>query len=122
VILQPFINKETKGKNNIHPFLYFGTDNELPDFRRVKKEFDLLYVGNNWYRWRDIKWLMKTVAPIRSRLKRIALMGQYWSKEVMKEFKEATYSEPNLLKKNSIKILGSRVNGITVCFGCPGTA
>lgn len=111
VILQPFINKETKNKKNVHSFLYFGMDNKLPDFHRVKKEFDLLYVGNNWYRWHDIKWLVKTIAPIRSRLKRIGLIGQFWAEEVMKEFKEATYSEPDLLRRNNIEILGSAPYG-----------
>lgn len=111
VILQPFIGKEPKVKNNVHSFLYFGMDSELPDFRRVKKEFDLLYVGNNWYRWHDIKWLVETIAPIRSRLKRVGLIGQFWSEEVMEEFKEATYSEPNLLKKNNIEIFGSAPYG-----------
>lgn len=111
VILQPFIGKKLESKINVHQFLYFGMDSELPDFSKIRKEFDLLYVGNNWYRWHDIKWLVEAIAPIRSRLKRVGLIGQYWSEDVMEEFKEATYSEPDLLKKNGIEILGSAPYG-----------
>lgn len=111
VILQPFIGNETKIKNNVQSFLYFGMDNELSDFSRIKKEYGLLYVGNNWYRWHDIKWLVETIIPIRLQLKRVTLIGQFWSEEVMEEFKEATYSEPSLLRKNNIEVLGSAPYG-----------
>lgn len=110
-ILQPCVYKKPKTKKNLYPFLYFGIDNKLPDFSRTPKKYDLLYLGNNWYRWHDIKWLVKTIKPIRSQIKRVALMGDYWSKEIMEEFKDATFSEPDLLRKNNIKIVNSAPYG-----------
>lgn len=104
-ILQPFLGSSTNYK--IKSFLYFGIDSKLSEFTGQSKDFDLLYVGNNWYRWHDIKWFIKIITPIRSRLKKVALIGQYWLDEVMEEFKEATYSDPNFLKRNEIKVYGS---------------
>lgn len=109
VILQPFTGKAKTKK--VQPFLYFGMDSKVTDFSKQAKDFDLLYVGNNWYRWHDIKWLVETIAPIRSRLKKVALIGQYWLDEVMEEFKEATYSDPNFLKSNQIEIYDSAPYG-----------
>lgn len=102
IILQPLVGK-MKSKN-VQSFLFFGIDNNLPDFSQQPKDFDLLYVGNNWYRWHDIEWLIKILSPIRSRLEKIALIGRYWDGEIMEEFKEATISDPKLLEKNNIEV------------------
>lgn len=102
VILQPFIGKKTT--KGVHPFLFFGIDNNVPLSNKQAKDFDLLYVGNNWHRWHDIEWLIRTISPIRSNFKKIALIGRYWNNEIMEEFKEATKSEPNLLKENNIEV------------------
>lgn len=109
VILQPLIG-ETKTKK-VQPFLYFGMDSKVSDFSEQSKDFDLLYVGNNWHRWHDIKWLVEAITPIRSHLKRVGLIGQYWSGEVMEEFKKATYSDPDFLKRNKVEIHGSAPYG-----------
>lgn len=111
IILQPFISKGVKNKNNIHSFLYFGIDNQLQDFNKVKKEFDLLYVGNNWYRWNDIEKLIRKVSSIRSHVKKIGIIGRYWNKEVMQGYEEATKSSPNFLKQNKIIIKKSAPYG-----------
>lgn len=104
VILQPFITEKVSIMSNVYPFLYFAMDTKVSNLNRIPKDFDLLYVGNNWYRWHDIKWLIKTISPLRSRLKRVGLIGQFWSDEVMEEFKEATYSEPIILEQNNIEV------------------
>lgn len=102
VILQPFIGKKRTKK--VHSFLFFGIDNNAQLPNKQANHFDLLYVGNNWHRWADIEWLIKAIAPIRSNLKRAGLIGRYWDGENMKEFKEATKSDPNLLKKYNIEV------------------
>lgn len=102
IILQPVFGK-MKSKN-VQSFLFFGIDNNLPNFSEKPKDFDLLYVGNNWHRWHDIEWLIKILSPIRSRLEKIALIGRYWDGEIMEEFKEATISDPKLLGKNNTEV------------------
>lgn len=101
-ILQPFLEKNESSK--VYQFLYFGIDTQTPNFSNIKKEFDLLYVGNNWYRWTDIKKLINKVSCIRDQLKNIALIGQYWTGKPMKNFEEATRSDSDFLARNKIEI------------------
>lgn len=107
-ILQPTLDKITKEK--VYKFIYFGidTNNNLDN---IKKDFDFLYVGNNWYRWDDISNLAKSTDSIRSELKRVAVMGNYWNGEVMQGYEKATYSDPIFLKLNNIEILKSAPYG-----------
>src|SRR5262249_1043555 len=42
------------------------------------KEFDLFYVGNNWFRWRAFRKLFGAVEPVRRQVGRIGLVGQGW--------------------------------------------
>ena len=60
-----------------HFFHAYDPGWEVPlDFRG--KEFDLFYVGNNWFRWRAFRKLFDAVAPVRRQLGRIGLVGQGW--------------------------------------------
>lgn len=102
-ILQPFLGSTTT--KHLKSFLYFGIGDTIQEKDPSGKDFDLLYVGNNWYRWRDIRWLTETIAPIRNRLKRVALAGQYWLNGVIQGHEDATYSDPEFLKRNHIEIL-----------------
>ncbi|WKZ25812.1 MAG: hypothetical protein QY322_00685 [bacterium] len=107
-ILQPTLDKITKEK--VSKFIYFGIDADN-NFENIKKDFDFLYVGNNWYRWDDITKLAKSTNSIRNVLKRIGVMGSHWDEKVMKGFEEATYSDPNFLKANNVEILKSAPYG-----------
>ncbi len=43
------------------------------------KEFDIVYVGHNWWRWRQIeREIVPDLAPIRGEIGRIALIGLWW--------------------------------------------
>lgn len=109
IILQPHIGiPDTK---KIKSFIYFGIDKNVVNISRQSKDYDLLYVGNNWYRWHDIVQLIKLISPIRKRLKKIALVGNNWNGEVMQGFEDATYSDPSFLKQNQIEILKSAPYG-----------
>lgn len=109
IILQPFLGTSPNPK--IHSFLYFGMDNQISDLDKIRKEFDLIYVGNNWYRWPDIYWLIKAVSLIRLRLKKIGLVGRYWTGEPMEGFEDATRSDSEFLKRNNIDIQDSAPYG-----------
>ena len=102
VILQPFLGSD---------FLYFGIDSQVSDLSRLNKNFDLIYVGNNWYRWNDMSALITAVSPIRTKLKRIALIGRYWSGDQMQGFENATGSDPDFLKKNHVEVYKSAPYG-----------
>ncbi len=43
------------------------------------KRFDLLHVGHNWWRWREVSnLLLPTIEQIRARLDGIAFVGSWW--------------------------------------------
>ncbi|MDP2684045.1 MAG: hypothetical protein Q8P20_03225 [bacterium] len=107
-ILQPTLDKITKEK--VYKFVYFGIDTNN-NFDNIKKDFDFLYVGNNWYRWKDIFDLINSVSSIRNKLMRIALMGNYWDGKEMKGCEKVTYSDVNFLKNNNVEIIKSAPYG-----------
>jgi hypothetical protein len=103
-ILQPSLGPMMNGARR---FLYFGVDLYRSPPPRAEREgektFDLIYVGNNWYRWHDVQWLACRLSKIRERLARIALFGSYWSGEPMPGFAEHTYSDPRFLLAHEIE-------------------
>jgi hypothetical protein len=76
------------------------------DFRA--KEYDLFYVGNNWFRWRAIHRVLKAVEPVRSRVGRIGMVGHGWdspppwANSTIR--KDAYYSDPEWLTTLAIDI------------------
>jgi glycosyltransferase involved in cell wall biosynthesis len=42
------------------------------------KPFGMVYVGNNWFRWRGLLRVLRAIEPIRDRIGRIGLVGQGW--------------------------------------------
>lgn len=109
IILQPRIGNQDIKK--VKSFIYFGIDKNVYNPSKQPKKYDLLYVGNNWYRWKDIVQLIKMALPIRDRLKKIAIAGRNWDENVMEGFEDATYSDPNFLRQNKIEILKSAPYG-----------
>jgi hypothetical protein len=77
-----------------------------PDFRT--KEYDLFYVGNNWFRWRAIHRVLKAVEPVRARIGRIGMVGHGWDSAPpwanSSISEEAYYSDPEYLKRLSIEV------------------
>jgi hypothetical protein len=62
VIVQPSLGAPAPGTRR---FLYFGVDAHR---RREpspveRKPYDIVYVGNNWYRWHDVCWLVDSHSP-----------------------------------------------------------
>lgn len=109
IILQPYPGTPITQK--VKSFLYFGIDKNVVGLSKQPKDYDLMYIGNNWYRWHDIYKFVQLITPIRNRLKKVALVGNYWSSDVMLDYEEATYSDPNFLNQNGIEILKSAPYG-----------
>lgn len=103
IILIPLL-KNVVNRKNVHPFLYFGIDNTLLNFDKVKKDFDLIYVGNNWYRWKDIVSMIDGISSIRKLVKNVGLFGMYWDGKAKRGNEKATYSNLEFLRKSNIKI------------------
>jgi hypothetical protein len=87
-------------------FLYFGVDlhRRRAGMTDNRKEYDIVYVGNNWYRWHDVEWLVHSVAPARSTLGRIAIFGQYWDGDPLYGYEQHTQSDPAFLRRHQIEV------------------
>lgn len=80
---------------------------EVPlDFRG--KEFDLFYVGNNWFRWRAISQVLKAVEPVRARLGRVGMVGHGWDRTPpwanASISRDAYYSDPEYLQQLNVEV------------------
>ncbi len=100
-ILQPVLTLPVS--RDIHRFLFYGVARNIY-LRQRAKDFDLLYVGTNWYRWDVITDLIEALRPIRQRLRRIAIVGQYWSGNTMPNFPDATYSDPEFFRRHAVEV------------------
>ena len=43
------------------------------------KEYAMVYVGNNWFRWRALRRVLGAIEPVRDRIGRIGLVGHGWN-------------------------------------------
>jgi hypothetical protein len=89
-ILQPTL---TPLREDIHPFLFFGYDPSAvirsyssaqqaaqawSGENGVCKPYGVLYVGNNWQRWTQIRRFLEAVEPLKDQLGPICLRGWAW--------------------------------------------
>jgi len=65
---------------NVRPFLFHAYNPrwEMP-LEFDDKEYGLIYVGNNWFRWQTLHRVLRAIEPIREKVGRIALVGQDWA-------------------------------------------
>lgn len=88
-------------------FLYFGMSNQLRHASPDQPEWDLGYIGNNWYRWKDFVWLLQEIKEVRHLISRVAIRGMWWDQEGLCGFpgaEEATFSEPSFLSKYDVQL------------------
>jgi hypothetical protein len=81
---------------------------EVPlDFRG--KEYDVFYVGNNWFRWHAFRALFSAVEPIRGQIGRIGILGQGWREPAPwtnpSITEDAYYTDPDYLEQLAIEVL-----------------
>src|SRR5262245_38092214 len=95
---------------NVKPFFFHGYDPswEVPlDFDN--KEFGMIYVGNNWFRWRSLRRVLGTIEPVLQHVGRIAVVGNGWdrpapwAKPVLPE--DAYYHDSEYLRRLGIEVI-----------------
>lgn len=74
------------------------------------KRYDVIYVGHNWWRWRDIgRLVLPAIEKIRSRLGRIAFVGLYWEGPPPgtrgTEVEQAFFVDSNELSRLGIEVM-----------------
>jgi hypothetical protein len=103
-VLQPVLNENSPGR-----FLYFGVDHNRAPITTgsVAKRFDLIYVGNNWYRWHDFVQLFEQMRPVREEFGEIGIFGQHWANDPEPGLEEHTYSDPEYLRQRGVQTFPS---------------
>jgi len=95
---------------NVKSFFFHGYDPswEVP-LNFDNKEFGMVYVGNNWFRWRSLRRVLDTVEPALQCVGRIAIVGNGWdrpapwAKPVLPE--DAYYTDPQYLLRLGIQVM-----------------
>jgi hypothetical protein len=95
---------------NVRPFFFHGYDLswEIP-LNFSDKEFGMVYVGNNWFRWRGLERVLRTIEPVRKCVGRMAIVGNGWdrpapwAKTVLPE--DAYRNDPALLRRLGIEVV-----------------
>jgi len=95
---------------NVKPFFFHGYDPswEVP-LNFDNKEFGMVYVGNNWFRWRGLRRVLDTVEPVLQRVGRIAIVGNGWdrpapwAKPVLPE--DAYRTDPEYLMRLGVQVM-----------------
>lgn len=92
LILQPTL---TPLRDDVRPFLFFGFDPSAVarSYASAKQAaqvwsgrsngaqpYGMVYVGNNWQRWSQLKGFLEAIEPLKERLGQICLTGWDWSR------------------------------------------
>src|SRR5688572_15479190 len=97
-------------RRNVKPFFFHGYNPgwEQP-LDTAEREFGMVYVGNNWFRWRSLSRLLGSIEPVLERVGPIALVGNGWdspapwAKPVLPE--DAYYRDSEYLRRLGIKVM-----------------
>lgn len=94
---------------NVRPFLFhaYNPEWEVP-LERNSKPYSMVYVGNNWFRWRRIQRILEAVAPVRDQVGRIGLVGQGWNETDWggpMDTEEAYFTDPGYLRGLGVEVM-----------------
>jgi hypothetical protein len=94
---------------NVRPFLFHAYD---PAWERPlelnHKAYGMIYVGNNWFRWKELHRVLRAIEPLREKLGRAALVGQdwavmpWWVQSPLRE--QAYFTDPDYLQRLDIEL------------------
>jgi hypothetical protein len=95
---------------NVRTFLFHAYD---PAWERALefrgKEFAMMYVGSNWFRWRSLHRVLQEIEKVRDRVGRLGLVGHDWSampwwvESPLRE--QAYFTDPAYLEALDVEIM-----------------
>ena len=72
------------------------------------KEYAMVYVGNNWFRWRALRRVLGAIEPVRDRIGRIGLVGHGWDSPAPWAsptlIEDAYYTDPAYLRTLGVEV------------------
>jgi hypothetical protein len=97
-------------RSNVKSFFFHGYDPlwEVP-IHLDRKDFGMVYVGNNWFRWRGLCRLLGILDPVLHRIGRIAVVGNGWDRPapwanpILPE--DAYHTDPAYLRRLGVEVL-----------------
>ncbi len=100
LVLEPSLDENRATRR----FLFYGMKPRKEGIR-ASPDWDLGYIGNNWYRWSDMVWLLQSIEKVRHLIPRIGIRGMWWDHECLSGFPgagEATSSDPTFLARHNV--------------------
>jgi Glycosyl transferases group 1 len=94
---------------NVRSFLFHGyspTWEQPLDWR--DKPYGMVYVGSNWFRWRALHRVLRSIEPVRPRVGRIGLVGHgwdtmpWWIEQPLRE--DAYFTDPDYLRRLEVEL------------------
>jgi hypothetical protein len=79
IILQPTLGDPPAG---VAPLPFYGYDPraEVRPAKRSAKQFDIVHVGHNWWRWQDLhSKILPALTDVRAELDGICFVGSWWT-------------------------------------------
>ncbi len=95
---------------NVRPFFFHAYNPawEMPLDLRAKG-YGMVYVGNNWFRWRPMHRVLEAITPIRDQIGRVALIGQGWDSPTPwggpVVSGDAYFTDPRYLRELSVEVI-----------------
>jgi len=91
------------------PFYGYDPDSVIDPQMVPAKSFDILYVGHNWWRWRQISTeLLPAIEKVRSQIGEIGFIGSWWdaapSGAAELDLREAFGNDPEWLRRLRIQV------------------
>lgn len=97
-------------RQNVRPFFFHAYDPswEVPlDFNG--KEFGMVYVGNNWFRWRGLRQVLETIEPVLERVGASAIVGNGWDRPApwakTANPEDAYRNDPEYLRRLGVRVI-----------------
>jgi len=96
---------------NVVPLVFYGYDPslEMASKDAPEKVYDILHVGHNWWRWKEIGGeVLPALEPVRERIGEIGFIGLWWDKPPVEGPEagpwQAFASDPAVVDRMRIKI------------------
>lgn len=105
-ILQPTLHPL---RSNVRTYLFHGYD---PAWDRPldfgAKEYGMVYVGSNWFRWRALKRVLDDVEPVRDAVGKMMVVGHgweempWWVEQPLRD--DAYFTDPEYLRALGVEL------------------
>jgi Glycosyl transferases group 1 len=105
-IYQPTLHPSA---SNVGTFLFHAYNPELEvPLNFSAKQYGMVYVGSNWFRWRPMQRVLKAIEPVREHVGQMTIVGRDWDRMppwVPSPLREqAYYTDPAYLRRLRIEL------------------